>query len=92
MFLCAIFGHKGPNSKDFCLYCKAQLENKDDDPQRMICAWGDGDTAHTLESLFKITNEDPVLPVPIENLVVLPLHIKLGLTKDFGLMLLKQVF
>jgi len=53
--------------------------------------WGEGKTKRTASSLFKATGVKPVFPIEPQFCVPLPLHIMLGLTKDYLLMFRDEV-
>jgi len=91
MFLCANFHHKGPNSIEFCLFCNIQNHQKKIDPYELDCCWGEGQTKMTIEKIIEKTKIEPVFKIDIDNIVPLPLHIKLGLTKDYLMLLLETV-
>lgn len=81
-FLCENFGHSGACSNYFCIFCDAVLSNKADDPS--VCPqWGEQEHARSLESLKAHTGEEPVFSIPPDRVVVLPLHLLLGLVKEY---------
>jgi len=90
-FLCLNYGHGGASSQDFCLFCIAMLKNKVDCPSDINTLWGLGDTATTLASLFRHTDVDPIFPIEPDHASPLPLHIVLGLTKDYAIMFRDEV-
>ena len=90
-FLCTNFGHGGASSTSFCLFCKALLVNKADCPADLEILWGEGETVRTLGDLMATYGVRPVFPIGPEMTVPLPLHIMLGLVKDYGDMFREEV-
>ena len=90
-FLATNYGHQGAACTLFCLYCLATLEDKSTNPSSMNVLWGEGKTKKTLESLEIETGKKAIFPIEIDMLVPLPLHIILGLTKDYLLAFLEKV-
>jgi len=89
-FLCENFGHQGASSRSFCLFCDALLSDKTDNPA--TCPhWGESSHARDLNSLKALTGKDPVFSIPPERVVVLPLHLLLGLVKEYLLLLQADV-
>lgn len=90
-FLCENYGHRGPNSELFCLWCKIRIDQKREKICQLKENWGGEQTGHNLQSLKLLTGKDPVFPFELDRVVVLPLHILLGLTSSYLEMFRKQV-
>ena len=75
-FLTSVYGHRGANCMQFCLWCTEDLKQKRVSPTEPL-PWQD-------KSLIDNEENDPVFPFPLDRVVVLPPHIVLGLTKDFS--------
>jgi hypothetical protein len=90
-FLCMNYGHGGACSQDFCLFCTATLKDKADSPSDVTEMWGLGQKSKTMADLFQHTGVDPIFPIEPEYVSPLPLHITLGLTKDYAIMFRDEV-
>jgi len=85
-FLTECFGHQGACSKHFCLWCRITLQEK-----RVRKTWCQEDCLHGLSTLQQQTGREPVFPIDLDRVVVLPLHIFLGLTQAYLTMLKNEV-
>jgi len=80
-FLAMMYGHGGANSTDFCLFCDCTQFKRSSAPKDGKM-WG-GDGWRTLQDLMRQTNCEPIFPIPPTRVVPIPLHIVLGLTKEY---------
>jgi len=90
-FLTLIFGHGGACSLNFCLFCPCQLASKSDDPLTMNPEETWDKKERSLDDLKKTTNKEPILKFPLHRVVILPLHIVLGLTKEYLSIFMKEI-
>jgi len=80
-FLAMMYGHGGANSTDFCLFCDCTQCSRSSAPKDGMI-WGDQGWK-TLERLMEQTNREPIFDIPPIRIVPIPLHIILGLTKEY---------
>jgi len=90
-FLCTNYGHKGACSSGFCLFCKAKLHQKRSNPESCHPLWGEEETRKTMADLVQETGHKPIFPIETNHVTTLPLHLMLGLTKDYLDMFRKEV-
>jgi hypothetical protein len=84
-YLLENFDQNSAASNDFCLWCPATKQNRQNDPFEMPSHWGEGELVNTLESLKERsrTKSDPVFRFQLDRVVILPLHLTLGLTAHY---------
>jgi hypothetical protein len=81
-FLCLNFGHLGACSKEFCLFCFATLHDKKVTPEELGGLWGDVQM-RTMEEWEAKAGRKALFPIQVSRVVPLPLHLLLGLMKDY---------
>jgi hypothetical protein len=81
-FLAMNFGHGGgASSTDFCIFCDCGKAERGTAPKDGKI-WGE-EGWKTLAELKQETEQVPIFEIPLERVVPIPLHIILGLTKEY---------
>ena len=90
-FLCLVLGHGGACCTNFCVFCPSTLGDKTDDPLSMDADKTWDKKERTMEELTISTQKPPILSFRLDRVVVLPLHIVLGLTKEYLSIFMKAI-